>query len=54
VLVGAHASRDAVHDDADFVGFHVMKFGWPQRGAIGAKIADSLVKGFASFALFCG
>ena len=28
VLVGAHASRDAVHDDADPVGFHEEESGW--------------------------
>ena len=28
VLVGAHASGDAVHDDADFVFFHMSDDGW--------------------------
>jgi hypothetical protein len=27
VLVGAHASGDAVHDDADATGFHIESFG---------------------------
>jgi hypothetical protein len=27
MLVSAHASRDAVHDDADAVGFHIGEGG---------------------------
>jgi hypothetical protein len=54
VLVGAHASRDAVHDDADFVCFHILELGWPQRGAKGAKLRRVDGLAFAILAPSCG